>query len=70
MSDDNNISTEGIIEERRKKLELLREENRAYLNNFSKNNNASEIQKSYESLSKEELEEMLVKRRQKVKNTL
>ena len=24
MSDDNNISTEGIIEERRKKLELLR----------------------------------------------
>ena len=36
MSDDNNISTEGIIEERRKKLELLREENRAYLNNFSK----------------------------------
>jgi len=56
MSDDNNISTEGIIEERRKKLELLREENRAYLNNFSKNNNASEIHKSYESLSKEELE--------------
>ena len=38
MSDDNNISTEGIIEERRKKLELLREENRAYLNNFSKKN--------------------------------
>jgi lysyl-tRNA synthetase class 2 len=56
MSDDNNISTEGIIEERRKKLELLREKNRAYLNNFSKNNNASEIQKSYETLSKEELE--------------
>ena len=56
MSDDNNISTEGIIEERRKKLELLREENRAYLNNFSKNNNANEIHKSYESLSKEELE--------------
>ena len=46
MSDDNNISTEGIIEERRKKLELLREENRAYLNNFSKNNNANEIHKS------------------------
>ena len=56
MSDDNNISTEGIIEERRKKLKLLREENRAYLNNFSKNNNANEIHKSYESLSKEELE--------------
>ncbi|MEK9780414.1 MAG: OB-fold nucleic acid binding domain-containing protein, partial [Gammaproteobacteria bacterium] len=56
MSDDNNISTEGIIEERRKKLELLREENRAYLNNFSKNNDANEIHKSYESLSKEELE--------------
>ena len=36
MSEDNNISTEGIIEERRKKLKLLREENKAYLNNFSK----------------------------------
>ena len=61
MSDDNNISTEGIIEERRKKLELLREENRAYLNNFSKNNNANEIHKSYESLSKEELEALFEK---------
>ena len=55
MGDDNNISTEGIIEERRKKLELLREENRAYLNNFSKNEDCYFFSLNQESRLKDQM---------------
>ena len=36
MSEENIGGEEGIIEERRKKLDLLREKNQAYLNDFYK----------------------------------
>ena len=37
MSEENIGGEEGIIEERRKKLQLLRDKNKAYVNDFVKN---------------------------------
>jgi len=57
MSEENIGGEEGIIEERRKKLELLREKNQAYLNDFFKDHYAANLSHDYSSLSKEDLEE-------------
>ena len=57
MSEENIGGEEGIIEERRKKLELLREKNQAYLNDFFKDHYAANLSHDYASLSKEDLEE-------------
>ena len=57
MSEENIGGEEGIIEERRKKLELLREKNQAYLNDFFKDNYAANLSHDYASLIKEDLEE-------------
>ena len=57
MSEENIGGEEGIIEERRKKLELLREKNQAYLNDFFKDHYAANLSHDYTSLSKEDLEE-------------
>ena len=43
MSEENIGGEEGIIEERRKKLEVLRNNKKAYVNNFLKENYASDI---------------------------
>ena len=57
MSEENIGGEEGIIEERRKKLELLREKNQAYLNDFFKDHYAANLSHDYTSLSKEDLQE-------------
>ena len=57
MSEENIGGEEGIIEERRKKLELLREKNQAYHNDFFKDHYAANLSHDYASLSKEDLEE-------------
>ena len=57
MSEENIGGEEGIIEERRKKLELLREKNQAYLNDFFKDHYAANLSHDYASLGKEDLEE-------------
>ena len=57
MSEENIGGEEGIIEERRKKLELLREKNQAYLNDFFKDHYTANLSYEYASLSKEDLEE-------------
>ena len=57
MSEENIGGEEGIIEERRKKLELLREKNQAYLNDFFKDHYAANLSYEYALLSKEDLEE-------------
>ena len=56
MSEENIGGEEGLIEERRKKLEILRSENKAYINNFYKENFAADLSTKYSQLSKEELE--------------
>ena len=56
MSEENIGGEEGIIEERRKKLDLLREKNQAYLNDFYKDHYAENLINDYASLNKEELE--------------
>ena len=57
MSEENIGGEEGIIEERRKKLEILREKNQAYLNDFFKDHYAANLSHDYASLGKEDLEE-------------
>ncbi|MDG2093215.1 MAG: lysine--tRNA ligase [SAR86 cluster bacterium] len=57
MSEENIGGEEGIIEERRKKLELLREKNQAYQNDFFKEHYAANLSHEYASLNKEDLEE-------------
>ena len=57
MSEENIGGEEGIIEERRKKLELLRSKNKAYVNHFFKDHYAKNLTSEFSSLSKEELEE-------------
>ena len=42
MAEENIGGEEGIIEERRKKLQLLRDKNTAYINDFSKEHYAHE----------------------------
>ena len=56
MSEENIGGEESLIEERRKKLEILRSENKAYINNFYKENFAADLSTKYSQLSKEELE--------------
>ena len=61
MSEENIGGEEGIIEDRRKKLDLLRKKNQAYLNDFFKDHYASNLLNDYASLSKEDLEEKNIK---------
>ncbi|MDA7789077.1 lysine--tRNA ligase, partial [Gammaproteobacteria bacterium] len=57
MSEENIGGEEGIIEERRKKLEILRNNKKAYVNNFLKENYASDIHSQNSTFTKEELVE-------------
>ena len=57
MSEENIGGEEGIIEERRKKLEILRNNKKAYVNIFLKENYASDIHSQNSSFTKEELVE-------------
>ena len=57
MSDSNIGGEASILEERRKKLEELREQNIAYINNYTPADKAQELHGSYGHLNKEELEE-------------
>ena len=56
MSEENIGGEEGIIEERRKKLEILRNKKKAYINDFHKEHYAADIHTEHNSFSKEELE--------------
>tara|TARA_Y100000389_G_scaffold28191_2_gene24175 strand:- start:817 stop:2250 length:1434 start_codon:yes stop_codon:yes gene_type:complete len=56
MSEENIGGEEGIIEERRKKLQLLRDKNKAYVNDFFKEHYAQALHENNDSFSKEELE--------------
>ena len=56
MAEENIGGEEGIIEERRKKLQLLRDKNTAYINDFLKEHYANELHGQYDELSKEDLE--------------
>ena len=42
MTEENISGEDSLIEERRKKLEILRSENKAYINNFYKENYAAD----------------------------
>ncbi|MDC1043194.1 lysine--tRNA ligase [Gammaproteobacteria bacterium] len=57
MSDSNIGGEASILEERRRKLEELREANIAYVNNFIPSKKAKDLHDSYSHHSKEELEE-------------
>ena len=57
MSDSNIGGEASILEERRKKLEELREQNIAYINNYTPADKAQELHGLYGHLNKEELEE-------------
>ena len=57
MSDSNIGGEASILEERRRKLEELREQNIAFVNNFTPANKAQELHGSYGHLNKEELED-------------
>jgi lysyl-tRNA synthetase class 2 len=56
MSEENIGGEDSLIEERRKKLEILRSENKAYINNFYKENYATDLSTKYSQLTKKELE--------------
>jgi lysyl-tRNA synthetase class 2 len=56
MSEENIGGEEGIIEERRKKLQFLRDKNKAYVNDFFKEHYAQSLHENNDSFSKEELE--------------
>ena len=56
MSEDNIGGEEGIIEERRKKLDTLRLSNKAYINDFYKEHYAKNLSLDFSSNTKEELE--------------
>ena len=56
MAEENIGGEEGIIEERRKKLQLLRDKNKAYINNFLKEHYAHDLHGQYDEFSKEDLE--------------
>ena len=56
MSDETHINESSILEERKKKLKLLRDQNKAYINNFVRKDRLSNILKQYHSLSKDDLE--------------
>ena len=57
MSDSNIGGEASILEERRRKLKELREQNIAFVNNFTPANKAQELHDSYGYLNKEELED-------------
>ena len=57
MSDSNIGGEASILEERRRKLEELREQNIAYINNYTPADKAQELHDLYGNLNKEELEE-------------
>ena len=57
MSDSNIGGEASILVERRRKLEELREQNIAFVNNFTPANKAQELHDSYGHLNKEELED-------------
>ena len=61
MSNDNLSGEKAIIEERRKKLDELRNKGSAYGNSFKPKNSSAEIKKTYGDVSKEELAEKSVK---------
>jgi len=56
MSEENIGGEEGIIEERRKKLQILRDKNKAYVNDFLKDHYAKSLHEENDSFSKDELE--------------
>ena len=56
MSDETHINESSILEERKKKLKLLRDQNKAYINNFARKDRLSNIVKQYHLLSKDDLE--------------
>ena len=56
MAEENIGGEEGLIDERRKKLQLLRDKNIAYINDFLKENYADDLHDQYDELSKEDLE--------------
>ena len=57
MSDSNIGGEASILEERRRKLEELREQNIAFVNSFTPANKTQELHDSYGHLNKEELED-------------
>jgi lysyl-tRNA synthetase class 2 len=57
MSDSNIGGEASILEERRRKLEELRDQNIAFVNNFTPANKAQELHDSHGHLNKEELED-------------
>ena len=61
MSDSNIGGEASILEERRRKLEKLREQNIAYINDFVPTHRSMELHDSYGHLSKEELESENIK---------
>ena len=61
MSDSNIGGETSILEERRKKLDELRAENKAYINDFHKSDDATDIHEKYGHLSRAELEKEKIK---------
>ena len=61
MSEEKLGGEKAILEERRKKLENLREKGIAYTNSFRPNNTANEIYQIYGELSKEDLAKKNIK---------
>ena len=57
MTEENLGGEAGLIEERKKKLKLLRESNKAYVNDFDRTHRAESIIADYHEFSKAELEE-------------
>ena len=57
MSEDKIGGEKAILEERRKKLENLRDKGVAYANSFRPKNSANEIHKLYGETSKDDLAE-------------
>ena len=57
MTEENLGGEAGLIEERKKKLKLLRESNKAYVNDFDRTHRAEAIIAGYQEFSKTELEE-------------
>ena len=56
MSDSNISGESSILEERRRKLEELRERNIAYINNYTPANSSKDLHDAYDHLNKEDLE--------------
>ena len=61
MDKDNLSGEKALIEERRKKLEQLRDKGNAYGNSFKPENNAKDLHEKYDEFSKEELVEKKIK---------